>query len=124
VAARFKDFIAAPKNNLYRSLHTTVIGPEARAIEVQIRTEEMDRDAVYGIVAGYRFARGRGSHRAAPRGGRAGAARAARARPLPSRPDQLAWLRNLVEWQEQAVDPLRFIESLRCDLTEDHVHVF
>jgi GTP pyrophosphokinase len=124
VASRFKDFIAAPKNNLYRSLHTTVIGPEARAIEVQIRTEEMDRDAVYGIVADYRFARGRGSHRAGPRGTRAAAGRPVSGRTGSGRPDQLAWLRNLVEWQEHAVDPLRFIESLRCDLTEDQVHVF
>jgi GTP diphosphokinase / guanosine-3',5'-bis(diphosphate) 3'-diphosphatase len=125
VTARFKDFIAAPKTNLYRSLHTTVIGPEARAIEAQIRTEEMDRDAVYGIVADYRFARGRGSHRAAARGARAAAGRMPSVgRSTAGRPDQLAWLRNLVEWQEHAVDPLRFIESLRCDLTEDQVHVF
>ncbi|MBX6749403.1 MAG: bifunctional (p)ppGpp synthetase/guanosine-3',5'-bis(diphosphate) 3'-pyrophosphohydrolase, partial [Micromonosporaceae bacterium] len=119
VAARFKDFIASPKNNLYRSLHTTVIGPEARAIEVQIRTEEMDRDAVYGIVARFRFAGRRGSHRA--QRGRAAAGRTVTSR---SAPDQLAWLRNLVQWQEEAVDPRRFIESLRCDLTEDQVHVF
>jgi len=119
VAARFKDFIASPKNNLYRSLHTTVIGPDARAIEVQIRTEEMDRDAVYGIVARFRFAGRHGTHRAR-RGGRAATARTG----TRSVPDQLAWLRNLVQWQEQAVDPRRFIESLRCDLTEDQVHVF
>jgi GTP pyrophosphokinase len=124
VVTRFKDFIAAPKNNLYRSLHTTVIGPDARAIEVQIRTEEMDRDAVYGIVASYRFARGRGSHRAAPRGARGAAIRTSTGRTVSGRLDQLAWLRNLVEWQEHAVDPLRFIESLRCDLTEDQVHIF
>jgi Guanosine polyphosphate pyrophosphohydrolases/synthetases len=120
VAARFKDFIASPKNNLYRSLHTTVIGPDARAIEVQIRTEEMDRDAVYGIVARFRFAGRHGTHRAR-RGGRAAAERTSTTRTVP---DQLTWLRNLVQWQEQAVDPRRFIESLRCDLTEDQVHVF
>ncbi len=121
VASRFKDFIAAPKNNLYRSLHTTVIGPGARAIEVQIRTEEMDRDAIYGVVAGFRVARGRGAHTARARGARAAAAFG---RMATGRPQQLDWLRNLVEWQEQAVDPLRFIESLRCDLSEDQVHVF
>jgi guanosine-3',5'-bis(diphosphate) 3'-pyrophosphohydrolase len=69
VTPRFKDFIAAPKNNLYRSLHTTVIGPDARAIEVQIRTEEMDRDAEFGIIAGFRFAPPGGAH-AAGRSGR------------------------------------------------------
>ena len=122
VAARFKDFIAAPKNNLYRSLHTTVIGPEARAIEVQIRTEEMDRDAVYGLVARFRFAGRRGTHRA--RRGRAVGRAGTRTAAGRTAPDQLAWLRNLVQWQEEAVDPRRFIESLRCDLTEDQVHVF
>jgi guanosine-3',5'-bis(diphosphate) 3'-pyrophosphohydrolase len=121
VAARFKDFIASPKYNLYRSLHTTVIGPDAQAIEVQIRTEEMDRDAVYGIVARFRFAGRRGSHRAR-RGGRAAAERSTTA--ARSASDQLTWLRNLVQWQEEAVDPRRFIESLRCDLTEDQIHVF
>jgi GTP pyrophosphokinase len=125
VAPRFKDFIAAPKNNLYRSLHTTVIGPDARAIEVQIRTEEMDRDAEFGIIAGFRFAPRGGAHAAGTRG------RRQEARPKRSgagarsgRPDQLDWLRNLVRWQEQAVDPIRFIESLRCDLSEDRVHIF
>jgi len=116
VADRFKDFVASPKNNLYRSLHTTVIGPGSRAIEVQIRTEAMDRDANYGIVAGYRFGSGGGAH----------AARRRRATPAveKGRPDHLDWLHNLVRWQEEAVDPLRFIESLRCDLAEDQVHVF
>ncbi len=79
VPGRFKDFIGSPKNNLYRSLHTTVIGPDARAVEIQIRTEAMHRDADYGIVAGFRFARrGPGAHRGARRRpssshGRAGA---------------------------------------------------
>jgi GTP pyrophosphokinase len=118
VPSRFKDFIASPKNNLYRSLHTTVIGPDARAIEIQIRTEAMDRDANYGIVAGFRFARkGPGAHR-----GRAAARPGARAATAGA--DHLEWLRNLVQWQASAVDPLRFIESLRCDLTEGQVHIF
>jgi GTP pyrophosphokinase len=116
VPGRFKDFIASPKNNLYRSLHTTVIGPDARAIEVQIRTEAMDRDAVYGIVAGFRLARkGRGAHSAKGRDRRG---------PAPPGLDHLDWLRNLVAWQASAVDPLRFIESLRCDLADGQVHVF
>jgi GTP pyrophosphokinase len=120
VATRFKDFVASPKNNLYRSLHTTVIGPEARAIEVQIRTEAMDRDATYGIVAGFRSGRRGGAH------ARNRTARAGRRPPrrIEAGPEHLDWLHNLVRWQEEAVDPLRFIESLRCDLAEDQVHVF
>jgi GTP pyrophosphokinase len=127
VTARFKDFIAAPKNNLYRSLHTTVIGPDARAIEVQIRTAEMDRDAEFGIVAGFRFGPRGGAHAARARSGRRrgrdGAAGTASGR-ASGRTEQLDWLQSLVQWQEQAVDPARFIASLRCDLSEDQVHVF
>jgi GTP pyrophosphokinase len=117
VLGRFKDFIASPKNNLYRSLHTTVIGPDEQAVEVQIRTEAMDRNAEYGIVAAYRFERrGPGAHSAR---GRADGVR-------PTGPDgeHLEWLRRLVEWQRVAVDPVRFLESLRCDLAEGQVHVF
>jgi len=120
VPARFKDYIASPKLNLYRSLHTTVIGPESRAIEVQIRTEAMDRDAVYGVVAPFRFARkGRGAHAAPGRGSRAATAARTVGSTRARTPGQLDWLRNLVQWQEEAVDPRRFIESLRCDLTEE-----
>jgi GTP pyrophosphokinase len=117
VPARFKDFIASPKNNLYRSLHTTVIGPGSRAVEVQIRTEVMDRDATYGIVSEFRFTkRGRrGAHAAAK--GRTN-------RLTTTGPGHLDWLRNLVQWQQNAIDPHRFIESLRCDLSEEQVHVF
>ncbi len=116
VPGRFKDFIASPKNNLYRSLHTTVIGPEGRAVEIQIRTEEMNRHAEYGIAAEFRFARrGPGAHSA--RGRHAGKGRT-------SHIDHLDWLRNMVEWQRSAIHPLRFLESLRCDLAEGQVHVF
>jgi GTP pyrophosphokinase len=81
----------------------------------------MDRDAVYGIVAGFRFAR-RGAHAARSRRGAGRGQR--RPAATPGRPDHLDWLRNLVQWQERAVDPMRFIESLRCDLSEDQVHIF
>jgi GTP pyrophosphokinase len=122
VLGRFKDFIASPKNNLYRSLHTTVIGPDGRAVEIQIRTDTMDRNAEYGIVAAYRFERrGPGAHSAPRRG--------SRARSVPGRTgaqtdEHLEWLRRLVEWQRDAVDPVRFLESLRCDLSEGQVFVF
>jgi len=117
--ARFKDYIASPKNNLYRSLHTTVIGPDARACEIQIRTEAMDRDANYGIVAAYRYAQrgARGRHAA-------GGAHATRAAMPSVRHQHLEWLHNLVQWQAAAVDPARFIESLQCDLSEGQVRVF
>jgi GTP pyrophosphokinase len=116
VPGRFKDFIASPKNNLYRSLHTTVVGPDARAVEVLIRTEAMHRNAEYGIAAAYRFARrGPGAHSA--RGRSRGAAALGTA-------EHLEWLRRLVEWQSAAIDPMRFLESLRCDLADGQVHVF
>jgi GTP pyrophosphokinase len=118
VAGRFKDFIASPKNNLYRSLHTTVIGPEGWAVEVLIRTETMQRNAEYGIAAAFRFARkGPGAHSA--RGRMRGAPGVAG-----HDGEHLEWLRRVVEWQRVAVDPVRFIESLRCDLSEGQVHVF
>jgi len=115
VPGRFKDFIASPKNNLYRSLHTTVIGPGGRAVEIQIRTEEMNRHAEYGIAADFRFARrGPGAHTAK------GKVRVARVTTI----DHLDWLKNMVQWQRAAVHPLRFLESLRCDLADGQVHVF
>jgi GTP pyrophosphokinase len=118
VSGRFKDFIASPKNNLYRSLHTTVIGPDSTSVEVLIRTEAMHRNAEYGIAAAYRFApRGRGAHRARGRVRR-------RADGGINSAEHLQWLHRLVEWQREAVDPKRFLESLRCDLAEGQVHVF
>jgi GTP pyrophosphokinase len=115
VPGRFKDFLASPKNNFYRSLHTTVIGPDSWAVEVQIRTEEMNRLAEYGIAAEFRFARrGPGAHRTRSRD----------RRPPGTAINHLDWLQNMVQWQRAAVHPLRFLESLRCDLAEGQVHVF
>jgi guanosine-3',5'-bis(diphosphate) 3'-pyrophosphohydrolase len=116
VPGRFKDFIASPKNNLYRSLHTTVVGPDDRAVEILIRTEAMHQNAEYGIAAAYRFARrgpGRHSAKGRSRGVDAGPAS-----------EHLEWLQRLVAWQRTALDPVRFFESLRCDLAESQVHVF
>ncbi|MEV4812899.1 RelA/SpoT family protein [Micromonospora avicenniae] len=100
---RFKDYIASPKNNLYRSLHTSVCGPRDRTVEVLIRTEEMHRSAEYGIAADYRFPRV---------GGGAGGA------------EQLAWLHRVLDWEQDAADPAQFLESLRCDLAEAQIEVF
>jgi GTP pyrophosphokinase len=115
VPGRFKDFIASPKNNLYRSLHTTVIGPDGRAVEILIRTATMHRNAEYGVAAAYRFGRrGPGAHSAKGRSRGAGGVGG----------DHLEWLTRLVDWQRSAVDPVRFIESLRCDLADGQVHIF
>ncbi|TDC64811.1 bifunctional (p)ppGpp synthetase/guanosine-3',5'-bis(diphosphate) 3'-pyrophosphohydrolase [Micromonospora sp. KC207] len=103
VPGRFKDFIASPKNNLYRSLHTTVCGPKDRTVEVLIRTEEMHRAAEYGIAADFRFPRPAGT----------AAARA----------EQLDWLRRVLDWEQEAPDPAQFLESLRCDLAEAQIQV-
>lgn len=101
---RFKDYIAMPKFNMYRSLHTTVIGPEGKTVEVQIRTYEMHREAEYGIAAHWRY-------KQQNVGGKAG-------------PDDLGWLRQLVEWQRETEDPGEFLESLRYDLSSTEVFVF
>ncbi|MEU7843566.1 HD domain-containing protein [Micromonospora sp. NPDC049114] len=105
IPGRFKDFIASPKNNLYRSLHTSVCGPQDRTVEVLIRTEEMHRSAEYGIAADFRF----------PRSGSGGAA---------ARAEQLDWLRRVLDWEPDAADPAQFYESLRCDLAEGQIQVF
>ena len=104
VPGRFKDFIAAPKNNLYRSLHTTVIGPGERTLEVLIRTRAMDRSAEYGIAADFRY----------PKPG-VNAATSTK---------QLDWLRRVLTWEPDTIDGAQFLQSLRCDLAETQIQVF
>ncbi|MEV0394271.1 RelA/SpoT family protein [Polymorphospora rubra] len=104
VAGRFKDFIASPKNNLYRSLHTTVVGPDERPVEVLIRTETMHRSAEYGVAEQFRFPRADGERE--------------------SGADQLGWLRRVLDWQQETADSAQFLESLRCDLSESQIQVF
>jgi len=104
VPGRFKDFIASPKNNLYRSLHTTVTGPHGRTVEVLIRTATMHRWAEFGVAADFRFPAGKGHSTI--------------------RAEQLDWLRRVLDWQQEAVDPGQFLHSLRCDLAEAQVQVF
>ncbi len=101
---RFKDYIAMPKFNMYQSLHTTVIGPEGKTVEVQIRTYDMHRAAEYGIAAHWRYKQ----HEDA----------------VKRTSDDLGWLRQLVEWQRETEDPGEFLESLRYDLNSAEVFVF
>jgi guanosine-3',5'-bis(diphosphate) 3'-pyrophosphohydrolase len=105
VPGRFKDFIASPKNNLYRSLHTTVIGPDDRSVEVLIRTEAMHQLAEYGIAAHFRYPK-------------------TPAAMAEARVEQLAWLRRVLDWEQATSDAAQFLESLRCDLAESQIQVF
>ncbi len=105
VPGRFKDYIAMPKFNMYQSLHTTVIGPQGKPVELQIRTEEMHRRAEYGIAAHWKYKEGASV-------------------PTPVKGDDMAWLRQLLDWQKEAADPGEFMDSLRFDLHSNEVFVF
>ncbi len=104
VPGRFKDYVAMPKFNMYQSLHTTVIGPAGRPLEIQIRTHEMHKTAEYGIAAHWRYKEGgKGDD---------------------TFDERLAWLRQMLEWQTELKDPREFMEALKIDLFEDEVFVF
>ena len=99
---RFKDWVAMPKFNMYQALHTTVIGPEGRPLEIQIRTMEMHRTAEYGVAAHWIY-------------------KVDGSKPIQ---EQAEWLRHLLDWQDEMKDPQEFAETLRADLFEDEVFVF
>jgi GTP diphosphokinase / guanosine-3',5'-bis(diphosphate) 3'-diphosphatase len=104
---RFKDLIAMPKFNMYQSLHTTVIGPEGRPLEIQIRTRQMHDLAEFGIAAHWMYKEnGRPDDGAGDSDGK------------------LKWLRSLLDWQHEEADPREFMETLKVDLFEDEVFVF
>ncbi len=112
---RFKDFIAMPKFNMYQSLHTTVIGPEGRPLEIQIRTREMHEMAEFGVAAHWMYKDLPGSEQAGHGGiRRAGSPEDAK----------LQWLRSMLDWQKELSDPQEFMDTLRTDLFEDEVYVF
>ncbi|MGC9220440.1 MAG: RelA/SpoT family protein [Solirubrobacteraceae bacterium] len=111
---RFKDFVAMPKFNMYQSLHTTVIGPEGRPLEIQIRTREMHDLAEFGIAAHWMY-------KEDPKGGVRTSGKAAAQRDSDGK---LKWLRSLVDWQKDVADPREFVETLKVDLFEDDVFVF
>ena len=105
---RFKDYIAMPKFNMYQSLHTTVIGPAGRPLEIQIRTEEMHRMNEYGIAAHWRY----------KEGGEAGG------KDKRSFDQKLTWLAEMLDWQQEMEDPREFMDSLKVDLFENEVFAF
>ncbi len=104
VIDRIKDFIATPKKNMYRSLHTTVIGPHGEMVEIQIRTMEMHKTAEEGIAAHWRYKEGRKSDEELEK--------------------QLAWLRQTLEWSRDLTDPTEFMQSLKADLYHHEIFVF
>ncbi|MCI1207587.1 MAG: bifunctional (p)ppGpp synthetase/guanosine-3',5'-bis(diphosphate) 3'-pyrophosphohydrolase [Microbacteriaceae bacterium] len=112
VPGRFKDYIAMPKYNLYQSLHTTVIGPEGRPVEIQIRTEEMHKRAEYGIAAHWKYKADMGK------------TVTGRAPSGPRSQEDLVWLKNLSDWQSDTKDSREFLDSLRFEIGANSVYVF
>jgi len=105
IPERFHDYVATPKSNMYRSLHTTVFGPGGRRYEIQIRTEEMHRTAEYGIAAHWRYKED-------------GSATESEA------DEALTWFRQVLEWQQDTAEPEEFMEFLRMDLFRGEIFVF
>ncbi len=104
LSGRFKDYIAMPKTNMYQSLHTAIIGPYGKPVEVQIRTHEMHKVAEYGIAAHWKYKSGNVKDS--------------------EYENKLAWIRQLVDWQKDTKDAKTFLDNLRIDLFEDEVFVF
>ena len=109
ITERFHDYVATPKSNMYRSLHTTVFGPGGRRYEIQIRTEEMHRTAEYGIAAHWRYKEGE----APPQAGQEDEV-----------DEALTWFRQVLEWQKDTKEPEEFMEFLRMDLFQGEIFVF
>ena len=99
VQGRFKDYINSPKFNLYQSLHTTVIGPRGKSIEVQIRTQDMHRRAEFGVAAHWGYKEG-------------------------ATQQEVAWMQRINDVHEEEADPIAFLEALKLDLGQDEVYIF
>lgn len=99
VQGRFKDYINSPKFNLYQSLHTTVIGPRGKSVEVQVRTQEMHRRAEFGVAAHWGYKEGANSK-------------------------EVAWMQRIADVEQEEADPMAFLEALKLDLGQDEVYVF
>ncbi len=109
IPGRFKDYIATPKFNLYQSLHTTVIGPQGRAVEIQIRTHEMHQRAEFGVAAHWKYKERMANGRADTSTG----------------PDtEMAWLAHISDWQSETADPGEFLDNLRFEIGAKEVYVF
>lgn len=106
IPGRFKDYIASPKFNLYQSLHTTVIGPDGRAVEIQIRTFEMHQRAEFGVAAHWKYKQG-----GAEKGSNSVSA-------------DMAWLEHISDWQAETEDPGEFLDALRFEIGAKEVYVF
>ncbi|HDN81081.1 MAG: GTP diphosphokinase [Chloroflexi bacterium] len=104
IPGEFDDYIATPKDNMYRSLHTAVVGPGGKPLEVQIRTYEMHRVAEYGIAAHWRYKE--------------------QAKRDVEFENKIAWLRQILEWRQEVTDAREFIDSLKSDFFQDRVYVF
>ncbi|CAB0565543.1 bifunctional (p)ppGpp synthetase/guanosine-3',5'-bis(diphosphate) 3'-pyrophosphohydrolase [Corynebacterium diphtheriae] len=104
---RFKDYISSPKFGVYQSLHTTVMGDGGKPLEVQVRTHEMHYNAEFGIAAHWRYKETKGKNSGEQ-----------------AEIDQMAWMRQLLDWQKEAADPNEFLDSLRYDLTSKQIFVF
>jgi guanosine-3',5'-bis(diphosphate) 3'-pyrophosphohydrolase len=110
IPGRFKDYIATPKFNLYQSLHTTVIGPQGRAVEIQIRTQEMHQRAEFGVAAHWKYKQRMNSGRGAEA--------------VEQQDSDMAWLAHISDWQAETSDPGEFLESLRFEIGAKEVYVF
>ncbi|TPX03545.1 bifunctional (p)ppGpp synthetase/guanosine-3',5'-bis(diphosphate) 3'-pyrophosphohydrolase, partial [Schumannella luteola] len=110
IPGRFKDYIATPKFNLYQSLHTTVIGPKGRAVEIQIRTHEMHERAEFGVAAHWAY-----KERMATGRSDAGATQSG---------TEMAWLAHISDWQAETADPGEFLDNLRFEIGAKEVYVF
>ena len=104
IPGQFDDFIATPKDNMYQSLHTAVVGPEGKTVEAQIRTREMHRRAELGIAAHWRYKEG--------------------ARRDVAFENKVAWLRSLMDWRSDVEDAQEFVDTLKSDVLDDRVYVF
>jgi guanosine-3',5'-bis(diphosphate) 3'-pyrophosphohydrolase len=109
VLGRFKDYVAIPKFNMYQSLHTTVIGPQGKPVELQIRTYAMHRRAEYGVAAHWKYKEN---------------ARIGVDTDRPGDLDDMTWVRQLLDWQSEVEDPGEFLESLRFEMNRAEVYVF
>ena len=108
IPGRFKDYIAMPKPNMYQSLHTTVIGPQGKTFEIQIRTFEMHRTAEYGIAAHWKYKEGDNNGETKEK----------------NFESKLVWLRDMLEFQKETADAQEFIEGFKIDLFTDEIFLF